>query len=468
MSPSSSPTNQSLEFSTLDLDRSILENLRSLGYESMTPIQAQSLPLILSGRDVIAQGKTGSGKTAAFGLGILSKLKTKYFCVQALVLCPTRELADQVAEEIRSLARSTANTKVLTLTGGAPVGPQIGSLEKGVHIVVGTPGRVEDHLRRETLDLTNVETLVLDEADRMLQMGFEESLDAILMRVPTARQTLLLSATYPEKIQNITKRVMQEPEMIVVESTHDDATIEQHFYKLSNGEQRLNALRLLLLQHQPESALVFCATRQDVRDISGKLQGYGFSVLALHGELDQRERDQTLIRFSNGSATVLVATDVAARGLDIDSLDVVVNYHLGRDVEDHVHRIGRTGRAGGSGMAWSFYDGRDKPKIEQLQETLGRSIKNESLPPATALKQAVPRARMVTLLIDGGKKQKIRPGDILGALTGDSGIEAAQVGKIKVVSNRSFVAVNREAVKAALAKLTKGKLKGRSCRVRTL
>ena len=434
----------------------------------MTPIQAQSLPWILSGRDVIAQGKTGSGKTAAFGLGILSKLKAKRFCVQAIVLCPTRELADQVAEEIRRLARSMANTKVLTLTGGSPVGPQIGSLEKGVHIVVGTPGRVEDHIRRDTLNLDNVETLVLDEADRMLQMGFEESLDAILAQMPVVRQTLLLSATYPEKIQNIAQRVMKEPEMVVVESTHDNATIEQHFYKLSDDEQRLNALRLLLLQHQPESALVFCATRQDVRKISGKLQGHGFSVLALHGELDQRERDQTLIRFSNGSATVLVATDVAARGLDIDSLDVVVNYHLGRDSEDHVHRIGRTGRAGGSGMVWSFYDGRDKPKIKQLQEALGRTIISESLPPPTTLNQRVPRARMVTLLIDGGKKQKIRPGDILGALTGENGVEAAHVGKIKVVSNRSFVAVNREAVKPALAKLSAGKLKGRSCRVRTL
>lgn len=434
----------------------------------MTPIQAQSLPLILSGRDVIAQGKTGSGKTAAFGLGILAKLKAKRFCVQALVLCPTRELADQVAEEIRRLARSMANTKVLTLTGGTPVGPQIGSLEKGVHIVVGTPGRVEDHLKRKTLDLKNVETLVLDEADRMLQMGFEESLDTIVGFVPSVRQTLLLSATYPEKIKNIAQRVLSEPEMIMVESIHDDATIEQHFFKLSDGEQRLHALRLLLLKHQPESALVFCSTRQDVRDITGKLQGYGFSVLALHGELDQRERDQTLIRFSNRSITVLVATDVAARGLDIDSLDVVVNYHLGRDLEDYIHRIGRTGRAGGSGMAWSFYDGRDQPKIEQIQENLGRAVKNEDLPPPATLNQQVPRAPMVTLLIDGGKKQKLRPGDILGALTGENGIKAAHVGKIKIVSNRTFVAVSREAVKAALQRLGAGKLKGRSCRVRTL
>jgi len=434
----------------------------------MTPIQAQSLPLILSDHDVIAQAKTGSGKTAAFGLGIVSKLQSTRFCVQAIVLCPTRELADQVAEEIRRLARSLANTKVLTLTGGTPVGPQISSLEKGVHIVVGTPGRVEDHIRRKTLDLDNVETLVLDEADRMLQMGFEESLNAILEQVPDTRQTLLLSATYPEKIQNIAQRVMKQPEMIVVESTDDQTTIEQNFYRLPDGEQRLNALRLLLLQHQPESALVFCATRNDVRSICSKLEDDGFSVLALHGELDQRERDQTLVRFSNGSATVLVATDVAARGLDIDTLDVVVNYHLGRDIEDHIHRIGRTGRAGESGMAWSFYDGRDKAKIEQIENAYSCTIKSESLPPLTALKQAPARAPMVTLLIDSGKKQKIRPGDILGALTGENGISGEQVGKIKVVSNRSFVAVKRQSVKAALAKLSSGKLKGRSCRVPSL
>lgn len=434
----------------------------------MTPIQAKSLPPILAGRDVIAQGKTGSGKTAAFGLGILSKLETKQFSVQALVLCPTRELADQVSIEIRRLARSTPNVKVLTLCGGTPVGPQAGSLDKGVHIVVGTPGRVEDHLKRENLDLQHLQTLVLDEADRMLEMGFEDSLNAIVAHVPETRQTLLLSATYPERIQNIAKKILSDPEMIVVDSSHDDATIEQHFYKIPKGDQRLEALKLLLLKYQPESALVFCSTRQDVRDVTAKLDNHGFNVLPLHGELEQRERDQTLIRFSNRSTTILVATDVAARGLDIESLDVVVNYHLGRDLEVHVHRVGRTGRAGDTGLALSFYDGRDSDKIVDIQDALGRAIKNEALPPPATLKQPVPRAAMVTLQIDGGKKQKLRPGDILGALTGDNGIDGAHVGKIKIVSNRTYVAVHRDAVKAAMKKLGDGKLKGRSCRVRTL
>ena len=459
---------QSSAFNSLSLNQDFLDNLQSLGYESMTPIQAQSLPYILSGKDVIAQGKTGSGKTAAFGLGVLAKLEAKKFSVQALVLCPTRELADQVSTEIRRLARAIPNTKIITLCGGTPVRPQAASLDKGVHIVVGTPGRVEDHLKRETLDLHGLQTLVLDEADRMLEMGFEDSINAILAHVPDERQTLLLSATYPEKIQSIAQRILTNPEMVIVESDHDDTSIEQHFFKIPMGEQRLKAVKLLLLQNQPESALVFCSTRQDVREVTEQLQSSGFSVLALHGDLEQKERDQTLIRFSNNSATVLVATDVAARGLDIDSLDVVVNYHLGRDLEVHVHRVGRTGRAGESGLAWSFYDSRDSAKIEAIEQLLGRPIKGENLPPQAVLEYSAPRAPMVTVQIDGGKKQKIRPGDILGALTGENGIAGTDVGKIKVVSNRSYVAINRDVVKAALKKLETGKLKGRSCRARTL
>jgi len=280
-------------------------------------------------------------------------------------------------------------------------------------------------------------------------------LNAILHKVPDDRQTLLLSATYPEKIQQIAQRILHKPEMIVVESNHGDASIEQQFYEIPDGEQRTEALRLLLLQHQPESALVFCATRKDVRTLTEKLRRFGFSVLSIHGELEQRERDQTLIQFSNGSAMVLVATDVAARGLDISALDVVVNYHLGRDVEDHVHRIGRTGRAGVAGVAWSFYHGRDLVKIEQIEEKFNRSISNNKLPPQSVLKQQAPRAPMVT-------------GDILGALTSEEGVDSANVGKIKVVSNRSYVAVSRQVVKQALSKLASGKIKGRSYRARSL
>ncbi|OED40011.1 ATP-dependent RNA helicase DbpA [Chromatiales bacterium (ex Bugula neritina AB1)] len=455
-------------FNTLDLPDELLGNLESLGYTAMTPVQALSLPAIIAGSDVIAEGKTGSGKTAAFGLGILCRLEPKRFCTQALVLCPTRELADQVADEIRRLARAIPNIKVATLCGGTPLGPQVGSLERGVHIVVGTPGRVEDHLQRNTLELKGVRTFVLDEADRMLEMGFQESVDNIIERVPADRQTLLLSATYPDEIQSIARRIMDIPVMVKLDEAHDDCSIHQRFFKVDDHAARQSALRLLLLQHQPESTLIFCNTRVDVRDVVQFLKDHGFSALALHGELDQRDRDQTLIRFSNKSACVLVATDVAARGLDIDSLDVVVNYQLARDAETHVHRVGRTGRAGESGEAWSFHDAKDDYRMAVLKDTLGRNLVDESLPADRVLRALPLQPVMVTLQIDGGKKQKLRPGDIVGALTGSGGINGAQIGRIKVFATKAYVAVGRKSLKMAMKKLTQGKMKGRSFRVRVI
>jgi len=455
-------------FSSLTLKPDLLHNLLSLGYEEMTPIQAQSLPHILVGKDVIAQGKTGSGKTAAFSLGLLEKLNVKQFQVQSLVLCPTRELADQVAKEIRRLARTIHNIKVLTLCGGMPFGPQIGSLEHGAHIVVGTPGRVEEHLRKGTLKLNNLTTLVLDEADRMLDMGFQPSLDAIAEYLPSKRQTLLFSATYPAEIQSVAKRIMREPIMVQVESTHDKSTIQQHFFKVTDDKQRMTALRLLLMKYQPESTLVFCNTKREAQEVAGELVNYGFSAVALHGDLEQRDRDQTLIRFANRSASVLVATDVAARGLDIEALDAVINYQLARDSEIHIHRIGRTGRAGGKGIACSLYSDREHYKVVMLEDYLDRMIVSEALPSMNLLDKPVFHSAMETLQIDGGKKQKVRPGDILGALTGENGIPGTAVGKINIADNCAYVAVSRDVYKPALQKLGQGKLKGRSFRVRLL
>jgi len=456
------------DFSSLDMNPDLLGNLKTLNYRSMTPIQAQSLPDILAAKDVIGQGKTGSGKAAAFGLGILQKLQIKQFRVQALVLCPTRELADQVATEIRRLARAIQNVKITTLTGGMPLGPQISSLKNGTHIVVGTPGRIEDHLRKASLSLEFVNTLVLDEADRMLEMGFQETLDAIIAQTPVQRQTLLFSATFPEEIKRIVKRIMQEPLMVKVESTHDNAVIRQQFYRVKDEGHRVIALRMLLLQFKPESSLVFCNTKRETQEVADQLEAHGFSVLALHGDLEQRDRDQTLIRFANKSASILVATDVAARGLDIDGLDAVFNYEIARDTEVHVHRIGRTGRAGSTGLACTLFTDQEDYKVALLENSLGYNISPEALPGNKILDETPVQAKMTTLIIDGGKKQKIRPGDILGALTGVSGVEGKQVGKISVTENRAFVAVDRKVANTALNKLNQGKMKGRSVRARLM
>jgi ATP-independent RNA helicase DbpA len=457
------------KFSTLKLDHNLLKNLETVGYEAMTPIQAQSLPPILAGRDVIAQGKTGSGKTAAFGLGLLHRLNVRWFRVQALVLCPTRELADQVSKEIRKLARSIHNIKVLTLCGGMPFGPQIGSLEHGAHIVVGTPGRIEEHVRKGALDLSNLKMLVLDEADRMLEMGFQEALDAIMEQMPVERQTMLFSATFPAQIKQISERIMTDPAMVQVESTHDNSTIQQHYYQIEEGsDQRRLALRLLLLHYSPKSTVVFCNTKRETQEVADELCSQGFSALAIHGDLEQRDRDQALIRFSNKSVSILVATDVAARGLDIDDLDAVINYQLARETEVHLHRIGRTGRAGNTGIACSLFSDRETFKIGLLAKLMDREIEAEALPPESVLDAVMIQPEMATIQIDGGKRQKVRPGDILGALTGEQGIAGTQVGKINVFANWAYVAVHRDVATIAEKKIATGKMKGRTFRVRRI
>jgi len=445
----------------------LLGNLASLGYDTMTPIQAQSLPDILAGKDVIAQGQTGSGKTAAFGLGLLHRLDVNQPGVQSLVLCPTRELADQVAREIRRLARGIPNIKVLTLCGGVPFGPQVGSLEYGAHIIVGTPGRIEDHLGRGTLKLDKLSVLVLDEADRMLDMGFQASLDTIIGQIPEKRQTLLFSATFPDSIKAISQRIMRDAVLVQLASMHDSSSIEQHFYRVDNEAGRLPALRLLLLEYCPESSLVFCNTKLETQEVADALLASGFKALALHGDMEQRDRDQTMVQFANRSISILVATDVAARGLDIDTLDAVINYHIPHEPGTYIHRIGRTGRAGCKGMAFSLYE-EHAYRMIMLGDNIGRKIESEDLPPLSVLGKPVMQPPMTTLQIGGGKKQKIRPGDILGALTGENGIAGKQVGRIHIFDNWAYVAVSRDVVKPALRKLTEGQLKGRSFRVRQL
>jgi len=443
----------------------MLSNLDSLGYHEMTPIQAQSLPIILERRDLIAQAKTGSGKTAAFGIGILHKLNPTYFAIQALVLCPTRELADQVAKELRRLARFADNIKVLTLCGGTPMGPQIGSLEHGAHIVVGTPGRIRDHLGRNTIDLSKLQTLVLDEADRMTDMGFEEEISGIVSACPARRQTLLFSATYPDDIRKASARYLNRPEEVKVESQHDAGRIEQRFYEVT-PEQRNTAVAQLLEHFRPTSTLAFCNTKIHCRELAEELRQRGFSALALYGELEQRERDEILVLFANQSCSVLVATDVAARGLDIQSLDAVINVDVTKDTEVHIHRIGRTGRGHSKGLALSLCTPNEMrwvKLIEDYQKRLVDWFELSSLKPAEG---GPLRAPMKTLCIMGGKKDKLRPGDLLGALTGEVGLTKEQVGKISVGEFSTYVALDRRIADQAFAKLSKGNIKGKSFKMR--
>jgi len=454
-------------FDTLPLETSLLRNLVSLGYSEMTPIQAHSLPLILAGSDVIAQAKTGSGKTAAFGIGLLSQLDTASFRVQGLVLCPTRELADQVGKELRRLARSTDNVKILTLCGGVPFGPQLGSLEHGAHIVVGTPGRILDHLRRGSLDLRFLRMLVLDEADRMLDMGFQEDLASIIAATPSRRQTLLFSATYPESISAMSASVQQQPVLVKVDALHEDGQIRQLFFPVENRE-RLAALARILGHYHPESTLVFCNTRKECQEVADALTERGFSALAIHGDLEQRERDQVLARFANKSISILVATDVAARGIDIKELTAVVNYELSRDPEVHIHRIGRTGRAGEQGLAISLVTAADNRRKAAIEESLGDSVPRRDLESLAMPSSAALEAPMVTLCIDGGRKNKLRPGDLLGALTGEAGIPGSEVGKIDVFNFHTYVAIRRASAALALARLNAHKIKGRFFKIRLL
>ncbi len=451
-------------FSKLSLKAILVNNLNSLDYIEMTPIQAKALPEVLIGKDVIAQAKTGSGKTAVFGLGILNELNVAELKVQSLVLCPTRELADQVATEIRRLARAIPNVKIITLYGGVPSRSQTTSLAHGAHMVIGTPGRIQEHLERGALNLDRLNSFVLDEADRMLDMGFQKALDEIIAFLPDKRQTLLFSATYPSSIASIANRVMKSPVMVKVEG-NNDSDIMQYFYHVNNNDERVQGIQLLLLKYRPDSALVFCNTKADVKALVQAIDQMGFNVLALHGDLEQKDRDQTLIRFANNSTTVLVATDVAARGLDIDALDMVINYHVASDAEVHLHRIGRTGRAGNQGTAHSFYADKEDYKMTRLANYLGIEIDPTQLPDSSVTKQTTYKPPMMTLRISGGKKQKLRAGDIVGALTGANGIMGNEVGKITLLDHCAYVAIRRHVSQVALNKLRNDKLKGRTFKI---
>ncbi|PRC93191.1 ATP-dependent RNA helicase DbpA [Solimicrobium silvestre] len=454
-------------FQSLALSAPLLANLDSLGYTEMTPIQAASLPLILQQRDVIAQAKTGSGKTAAFSLGILAKLNPMYFAIQGLVICPTRELADQVANELRRLARAIDNVKVLTLCGGTAMRPQIVSLEHGAHIVVGTPGRLIDHISRETIKLSTVQTLVLDEADRMVDMGFYDDIVHIVNACSPRRQTLLFSATFPDDIRKASEQLMHEPAEVKVDSQHAANHIEQLFY-LVQSEHRNAAVAQLLRHYRPVSTIAFCNTKIHCRELTEELQAQGISALALHGDLEQRDRDDVLVRFANQSCSVLVATDVAARGLDIQTLGAVINVDVCKDTEVHIHRIGRTGRAGEKGLALSLATPGEKKWVKLIEQYQGESVRWHELAELDTSNDSGLQAPMQSIFIMGGKKDKLRPGDLLGALTGDVGLNKEQVGKINVFEFVTYVALDRRIAAKALEKLSSSNIKGRLFKMRMI
>jgi ATP-dependent RNA helicase DbpA len=454
-------------FAGLPLAPATLDNLNQLGYTAMTAIQAASLPWALAGHDLIAQASTGSGKTVAFGVPLVEKLDPAVWQTQALVLCPTRELADQVTAEIRKLARAVGNLKVVTLCGGVALRGQTLSLAHGTHVVVGTPGRILDHLERGTLGLDAVRTLVLDEADRMLDMGFFDDIAKVVRHCPAQRQTLLFSATYPDGIAQLAAQFMRSPQSVKVQAQHDAGKIRQVFYEVRESE-RLHAVSLLLNHHRPESTLAFCNTKQQCRDLVAVLQAQGFSALALYGELEQRERDQVLVQFAHRSCSVLVATDVAARGIDIAQLACVVNVDVSPDPEVHVHRIGRTGRGEAEGLALTLASLDEMGSVGRIEQWQGRESTWQPLSALTPSSREPLRAPMATLQIVGGRKEKIRAGDVLGALTGEAGFDKAQIGKISVNEFSTYVAVDRDIAQEAVMRLSAGRIKGRSVKVRLL
>lgn len=437
-----------------------------MGYVEMTPVQLRTIPVLLAGKDVIGQAKTGSGKTAAFAIGLLENIDMGHRAIQALVLCPTRELVNQVADQIRKLGRYRPNLQVRTLYGGRPANLERRSMEHGVHIIVGTPGRILDHMGRGSLDFSNLKNVVLDEADRMLDMGFHEKIEAILSETPRTRQTALFSATFPRTIESLCRRFQKSPEHIVVETPASEMPkIEQVFYRC-NQDRKADALVALLKTRRLDSVLVFCNLKVRVDEVAAALSEAGLSADRIHGDLEQHERERVMAKFRNQSTRVLIATDVAGRGIDIAGLDAVINFDLPSESEAYIHRIGRTGRAGCRGLAVSFVTDAEGPKMERLRESTGMVIAVQAAHGLLEQKAVIsPVAQMVTLSILGGRKNKLRPGDILGAITGDAGISGDNVGKIEIQDRVSFVAIARPVARTAYQFFQSGKIKGRRFQV---
>lgn len=550
---------EAIRFDELQLDERILRAVTDMGFEATTPIQAQAIPVQLEGRDVIGQAQTGTGKTAAFGIPLLQKINPKSRKLQAIALCPTRELAIQVAEEVRRLAQHMKGIKVLPIYGGQDIVRQIRGLREGVQIVIGTPGRVMDHMRRETMKCDNVQTVILDEADEMLNMGFLEDMETILTQLPEDRQTVMFSATMPMAIQEIARKFQQNPVNVkVVKKELTVPKVTQYYYEV-NPKTKVEVMCRLLDMYAPKLSVAFCNTKKQVDELVQELQGRGYFAEGLHGDLKQEQRDRVMNSFRNGATEILVATDVAARGIDVDDVGAVFNYDIPQDDEYYVHRIGRTGRAGKGGIAFSFVVGKEVYKLrdiqrycktriipqaipsldditaikaekimEQVKEVLSETDlssmvhiieqklmeedytsldvaaallklsmgeENEDIAESGRLARSLDeldrygwdgrdngrnsrgrkgrgtkgvkngregRGDMVRLFVNIGKNQNVKPGDILGAIAGESGIPGRMVGSIDMYDKYTFVEVPGENADVVMKAMKHVKIKGKS------
>ena len=511
-----------VKFKELSLSKEIMKAVEDMGFEEATPIQSQSIPIIMQGKDVIGQAQTGTGKTASFGIPIIENIKSEKK-VQAVVLCPTRELTIQVTEEITELLKYKNGIHVVPIYGGQPINRQIKALKSGVQIIIATPGRLLDHIIRKTINLEKVFMVVFDEADIMLDMGFRNDLEAILKNIPKKRQTVLFSATMSKPILELTKKYLVSPEMVKV--VHKELTVPKikQFYLEVKPNVKLEALTRLLDIHDPELAIVFCNTKRGVDKLVKHLQARGYFADGLHGDLRQQQRDKVMAKFRTGELDILVATDVAARGIDVDEIDAVFNYDVPQDVEYYVHRIGRTARAGREGSAFTFVTGKEIYKIRDIEKFSKTKIVRQSVPSVKDVQtlktteiideirevirddkglskyreildklmqedytSAEIAAGLLKILLEGetsvqeeiqskpdrkskterlfvniGKSKKIKPGDLLGAFSGESGIPGSAIGAIDIFDKFSFLEVEEKYVDKVLDKMNKVTFKGK-------
>ncbi len=517
-----------MRFEEFEIDERILRAVEDMGFEEASPIQAQAIPELIDGKDVIGQAQTGTGKTAAYSIPLLMSIDPELKKPQAVVLCPTRELAIQVADEIRKLAKYMSDIKVLPVYGGQEIVRQIKSLKDGVQIIVGTPGRVMDHMRRKTVKFSHVKMVVLDEADEMLDMGFREDMETILSHMEGEKQTVMFSATMPKPILEIASKFQKDPYVIkVIRKELTVENIEQYYYEVRPKNKPELLCRLIDI-YNPKLSVVFCNTKRQVDELISELKGRGYFADGIHGDMKQQQRDRVMSDFRSGKTEILIATDVAARGIDVDDVDVVFNYDLPQDEEYYVHRIGRTGRAGRCGVALSFVSGKEAYKLKEIERYCKTKIKAKPVPSmddvrntliegtfneirntieagglsdmveyienqlniedytcmdmaAALLKMHLgdslkerseletvhydldaDRHGMVRLFINVGKKDRIKPGNILGAIAGESGLPGKLVGSIDMLDNYTFVEVPSKYADQVLEAMSNVSINGRA------